>query len=173
MKESHFELPRSQYMESQSQKSRTSKAGACQPPFDFASENGDTNEGSAFPFSSPKKIVSWEKVLQECNMNTAAAAHHASNVGVTQQQSQMMPEYRFFPNSFEDSAAASLQQYAGSPPMYQSSLSCGTGSPQQPHLLLPGMNSVMNFLLRGDSLGGGCGFGSNYSHQSSPMGTQT
>jgi hypothetical protein len=157
MKESHFELPRSQYMESQSQKSRASKA-CCPPPFDFASENGDTNEGSAFPFSSPKKIVSWEMVLQECDMNTAEAHQSAPIIG---SQSNMMPQYRFFPNSFEESVGASLNQFAGSPPtLYESALSCGAGSPQQPHPLLPGMNSVMSFLLRGDS---GCGFGSNYS----------
>ena len=63
MKESHFELPKSQYMESQSQKSRKTAGGPCPPPFDFSSENGETNEGSAFPFSSPKKLVSWEMVL--------------------------------------------------------------------------------------------------------------
>lgn len=60
MKESHFELPRSQYMESQSAKSRISKnpfnGGEC-------SDNGDTNiesVGANNPIiSPPKKIVSW------------------------------------------------------------------------------------------------------------------
>jgi hypothetical protein len=83
MKESHFELPRSQYMETQSHKSRGSKA-ACQPPFDFASENGETNEGSAFPFSSPKKIVSWEMVLQECDMNTASFSNGTNLPSISQ-----------------------------------------------------------------------------------------
>jgi len=76
-----------------------------------------------------------------------------------------MPAYRLFPNSFEESANLI------SPNFLDTSLSCGGGSPQQPHPLLPGMNSVMSFLLRGDSLGGmtaTTGAGSNYSIQSSP-----
>jgi hypothetical protein len=94
-------------MESQSQKSRASKPG-CLPPFDFASENGDTNEGSAFPFSSPKKIVSWEMVLQECDMNTAAMTTHQSAPLNGNGQNMMMTQYRFFPNSYEE-GAVSLQ----------------------------------------------------------------
>lgn len=58
MKESHFELPRSQYMESQSAKSGTSKN-----PFVGGSDNGDTNVesvgGNHAVTSPPKKIVSW------------------------------------------------------------------------------------------------------------------
>ncbi len=159
MKESHFELPRSQYMESHSHKSHTSKP--CYPQqFDFTSENGDTNEGSAFPFSSPKKIVSWDLVLQECDMNTAGPGSYCQPSTLVTTQPNIMPAYRFFPNSFEESASL---QYAGSP-NFDGPLSCGGGSPQQPHPLLPGMNSVMSFLLRGDSLGGATtAMGSNYS----------
>ena len=113
MKESHFELPRSQYMESQSQNSRTSKA--CIPPFGFGSENGDANnEGCAFPFSSPKKIVSWEMVLKECDMNTATPSalppmNFSTALGPQQQDQLTMPAYRFFPNSFEESNSSTLQ----------------------------------------------------------------
>lgn len=68
MKESHFELPRSQYMESQSNKSRLSKGGQI-----MGSDNGETNaeSGVAALFPSPKKIVSWEMVLQECEATPA------------------------------------------------------------------------------------------------------
>ena len=125
MKESHFELPRSQYMESHSQKSHHTSKPCYPQPFDFTSENGDTNEGSAFPFSSPKKIVSWEMVLQECDMNTSGPVGHCQPATLVPTQPNTMPAYRFFPNSFEE--VASLH-YAGSP-NFDTPLSCGGGSP--------------------------------------------
>lgn len=67
MKDSHFELPRSQYMENQSQRSRRT-VKPCEFSFDGGFDNCDTNEGStAAIFSPPKKIISWEQVLQECD----------------------------------------------------------------------------------------------------------
>jgi hypothetical protein len=77
-----------------------------------------------------------------------------------------MSAYRMFPNSYEESGNNLISQN-----FFDAPLSCGQGSPQQPHPLLPGMNSVMSFLLRGDSLGGmtaTTGAASNYSIQSSP-----
>jgi hypothetical protein len=75
-KESHFELPSSQYMESQSAKSRISKN-----PFVGESENGDTNVESVGvnnPINSPpKKIVSWQMILEECeNVPISPALHY-------------------------------------------------------------------------------------------------
>jgi len=45
-------------MENQSSQSKKSQ-------FNFCSEQGETNEGSGV-FSPPKKVVTWEVVLQEC-----------------------------------------------------------------------------------------------------------
>ena len=77
MKDSHFELPRSQYMESQSAKSRISKN-----PFVNGSDNGDTNVESVGAANNPailappKKIVSWQMVLEECeNLPVSPALH--------------------------------------------------------------------------------------------------
>jgi hypothetical protein len=100
MKESHFELPRSQYMESHSHKSHHTSKPCYPQPFDFKSENGDTNEGSAHPFSSPKKIVSWEMVLQECDMNASGPESYCQPAPLMPAQPNTMPAYRFFPNSF-------------------------------------------------------------------------
>lgn len=84
MKDSHFELPRSQYMENQSQRSRQSAlpknkhgeiiykgCSSSEASFDINNNNGeDTNEGStAGILSPPKKTISWEQVLQECEYN--------------------------------------------------------------------------------------------------------
>ena len=75
MKDSHFELPRSQYMESQSAKSQISKS-----PFLGGSDNGDTNVesvGANNPKTlAPKKIVSWQMVLEECENTPVSPALH-------------------------------------------------------------------------------------------------
>lgn len=104
MKESHFELPRSQYMESQSSKSHHTSKPCNHQPFDFTSENGDKNESSAYQFSSPKKTVSWEMVLQECDMNTSGPVGHCQPSTLLPSKPDTMPAYRFYPNSFEEVA---------------------------------------------------------------------
>lgn len=138
MKESHFELPRSCYMESESQNSKRACGGLPTPQFfGFASENGETNDGSAaHPFSPQKKIVSWETVLQECDMNTPAS--------YTQIMLHNMsaPVEEGLCNGLNSSKTEHLYSTGASGSFNYSFGQCS--SPPQ----LPGMNSIMSFLMR-------------------------